>query len=238
MKAQHYDTAMGVVWLVLDPLLLAGTFYLIRSVMGAGSSAGFSYWIAHLIMAVSFFYYVRDIVQGCAQAIVKNKSMVLNTAAPHGVFPAVALVRAAFDLVPTLIVYLGVHIATGRPFGISLLYLPLVVLLLTIFALGVGLFWAPLVVFFRDAGSLLPYIVRIWMYITPVMFILAEIPAGFRSLMVLNPLYPYFAMLEQVFAGHSPEFSYLVWAAAWSAFAIVVGGVAFLLRERDYAVRL
>ena len=73
MKAQHYDTAGGVIWLVLDPLLMAGTFYIIRLVFGAqGPANQRGLVIANLIMGVTFFYFVRDIVQGGASSIVKQ----------------------------------------------------------------------------------------------------------------------------------------------------------------------
>jgi teichoic acid transport system permease protein len=65
MKARHYDTAMGKAWLVIDPIVLAFTFYLVRVVFRPGGSdqdAGF--FIAHIIMGVSCFYYVRAIVEG------------------------------------------------------------------------------------------------------------------------------------------------------------------------------
>ena len=150
MKAQHYDTAMGVVWLVLDPLLMAGTFYLIRLVFGAtGPPSQRAHVIANLIMGVIFFYFVRDIVQGGARSIVGNKVMVLNTAAPRACYPTVEVVRAACTLVPGLLVYFLFHQITGQPWGMSLLFLPVVMVLLVIF--GFGLRSAS-----RAAGRVLP----------------------------------------------------------------------------------
>jgi len=239
MKAQHYDTVMGVVWLIVDPLVMAATLYLVRSVFrSAGPPAQASHLIAHLILGVSFFYLVRDIVQGGAMSIVQNRQMVLNSSAPRACFPAVALVRALCDLGPALGVYFLVHLLAGQPWGLSLICLPVVVLLLIGFSLGLGLLFAPLVVFFRDTGILLPYVMRIWMYLTPVMFTVAEIPAGFHTIFLLNPLYPYFAMLEQIFVAQWPSPGYILAALAWAVVALLVGGVAFLIRERDYAVRL
>lgn len=242
MKAEHYDTAGGVAWLIIDPLLMAGTFYIIRIVFGAaGSSAQRGFIIANLILGVTFFYFVRDIVQGGAASIVRNTQMVLNTSAPRAVYPCVAVVRAAAELAPALLVYLFFHQVTGQPWGMSLLALPLIVVLLTMFSFGLGLLMAPLVVFFRDTGALLPYMVRIWMYVTPVMFTIwdiARLQPALRFFFVINPLYPYFAMLEQVFQARWPSPGYLLAAIAWALVAMVVGGVSFLIRERGYAIRL
>ena len=239
MKSQHYDTVLGFVWLVADPLLLAATFYLIRAVFKSGGSAEQNrYLIAHLIMGVSFFYFVRDVLQGAAMSISKNKVMVLNTGAPRGVFPVVALVRATFDLIPALVVYFFVHAVLRQPWGTSLISLPLALVLLGMFSFGVGLALAPAVVFVPDVGALLPYVVRIWMYVTPVMYAVSEIPAGVRPLLSLNPLFPFFAMLESIIQGHQPSMGDVVASTLWAVGALLVGTIVFLLRERDYAVRL
>ncbi len=239
MKAEHYDTVMGVVWLIADPLVMAGTLYLMRAVLrSSGPPAQAGHLIANLIMGVTFFYLVRDIVQGCALSIVQNRSMVLNSSAPRACFPAVALVRAMSDMAPALFIYFLVHLFTGQPWGLSLIMLPVVMFLMIVFSLGLGLAFAPLVVYFRDVGVLLPYMMRIWMYFTPVMFTVAEIPANYRTIFVITPLYPFFAMLQQIFVAHWPSPGYLLAALAWAVGALLVGGWAFLIRERDYAVRL
>lgn len=237
MKARHADTLLGRAWHLIDPLVMAATFYLVRVVFQPNKqNAGF--FIAHLIMGVSFFFYIRALVEGGARCILGNRSLVLNTAAPRGVFPAVVLVRAQLELFPTLVVYFGVHWMTGQPWGPSLILLPVIIVLLTGFGLGVGLLFAPLVVFYRDTGTFLPYAVRIWLYVTPVMYAVAEIPEAVRPILVLNPLYPMFVMLEDVFRGDWPSPSYLFWSAAWAAATLIAGGILFLRRERDYAIRL
>jgi teichoic acid transport system permease protein len=238
MKARHYDTALGKAWVIVDPIVMAFTFFLVRVVFVPGSRDDAGFFIAHLILGVSIFFYVRDIVEGGARCIVGNRSMVLNTSAPRGVFPAVVLMRAVIDLLPTLAVYFVVHLLTGQPWGFSLVLFPIVMVLLTGFALGLGLFFAPMTVFYRDVGTLLPYVVRIWMYVTPVMYAIAEIPSSVQPLLVLNPLYPYFYMLEAIFKAEWPPPQYFVWGAAWAVVAMAVGSVTFLRRERDYAVRL
>jgi teichoic acid transport system permease protein len=240
MKAQHYDTVMGVVWLVIDPLVVAATYLLIRVVFKAGGAPSQrAHLIANLIMGVSFFFLVRDIVQGCASSIVQNRTMVLNSSAPRACFPAVVLVRAICDLGPAFGVYLLFHLVLGQPWGFAMFFcLPIIVLLLILFSLGAGLFFAPLVVFFRDTGTLLPYLIRIWMYVTPVMYTVAEIPASLHWVLILNPLYPFFAMLQQVFYAQWPSPGYMLAALGWTVLAAVAGSVAFLIRERDYAVRL
>ena len=94
-------------------------------------------------------------------------------------------------------------------------------------------------VFFRDTGGFLPYVTRIWIYVTPVLYFVAEIPPNLLVYLRWNPLYPSFAALEQIFN------------ARWPVAGVPARGdrrgrsgssssapIAFLARERDFAVRL
>ncbi len=238
MKARHYDTLLGKAWVVVDPIVMAFTFFLVRVVFMPGSRDDVGFFIAHIILGVSLFYYVREIVEGTARCIIQNRSMALNTAAPRGVFPAVILVRALIDLAPTMLVYLCVHAMTGQPWGFALVLFPIVLVLLTGFSLGLGLFFAPITVFYRDMGTMLPYVVRIWMYVTPVMYAINEIPGSVKPLLMINPLYPFFYMFEAMFKAEWPAPVYFLWGGAWAVVAMAVGTITFLRKEREYAVRL
>jgi ABC-type polysaccharide/polyol phosphate export permease len=65
-----------------------------------------------------------------------------------------------------------------------------------------------------------------------------EIPPNLRRVLAFNPLYPYYAALDDALSGQWPAHRYLVWAAAWTVVALVVGLPVFLAKERDFAVRL
>ncbi len=237
-KAVHYDTVLGRLWLIIDPILTAFTFYLIRIVLMPNSKANASAWIAHLILAITFFNFFRRVFEGTARSIVSNQMLALNCSAPSGTYPAVVLTRALYDFVPAMAVYFCVHLILGQPITPTLIMLPVVIALLTTFALGLGLAFVPAVVFVRDVGDLLPYAARIWMYLSPVMFFVSEIPRGLRPFLVLNPLYPYFDALEHLFWGKMPTMGSLLGGAAWAAVALVIGTVIFLRKEREFAIRL
>jgi teichoic acid transport system permease protein len=238
LKARNYDTALGQAWVILDPLLMAAVYYLLRTVvrpLGPGQNQNFL--IDHLIWSVFFFQYTAKSLRQGAQSILGNKQMVLNTAFPRAVFPIVAVLVALLDFLPTLLVYFVIHAALGLPFGPSFIFVPGMIFLLTLFNLGCALFYAPLTVFFRDTTSLLPYLTQIWTYVTPVLYTVQEIPPNLLVYLRWNPLYPFWAALEQIFAGRMPSFGYLLAASAWSVVFFVGGSILFLLREREFAIR-
>jgi ABC-type polysaccharide/polyol phosphate export permease len=239
LKAEHYDSAIGQLWVILDPLLLAAVYFLLRTVVRpSGTGAVRNEIIAHLVWAVFVFTFVSNAMMAGARSLLNGRGLIMNAAFPRAVLPITAIIKSVFDFLPTVFVYFAFHLVLGQPFGLALLALPLLVVILTVMGLGLGLLFAPLMVFYRDTAGFLPYITKIWLYVTPVLYFVREIPPALLVFLRFNPLYPSFAALEQIFNAQWPSPAYLVGSAAWALGFFLVGAVVFLARERDFAVRL
>jgi len=239
LKAEHYDTAIGQLWVVLNPLLTAAVYFLFRSVVKpAGNASTRGLVLSHLVWGVFFFTYTSNAITGGARSVLHGRQMVLNASFPRVALPMVAILKSILDFAPTLVVYFVLHAILGQPFALSLVYLPLLIVIQTVFNLGVGMLLAPLMIFYRDTGGFLPYVTRLWLYVTPVLYSVAEIPPGLKAYLRCNPLYPLFAALEQMFTGKMPSSGYLLGASAWAVGVFFLGAVVFLARERELAVRL
>jgi ABC-type polysaccharide/polyol phosphate export permease len=239
LKAEHYDSAIGQLWVILDPLLLAAVYFLLRTVVRpSGSGAVRNEIIAHLVWAVFVFTFVSNAMMAGARSLLNGRGLIMNAAFPRAILPITAIVKSTFDFLPTVFVYFAFHLVLGQPFGLALLALPGLVVVLAVMALGLGLLFAPLMVFYRDTGGFLPYVTKIWLYVTPALYFVKEIPPRLLVYLRFNPLYPSFAALEQIFRAHWPSPAYLIGATAWALGFFFVGAVVFLARERDFAVRL
>ena len=95
LKARNYDTALGQAWIILDPLLMAAVYYLLRTVVRPIGAGDRNFVIDHLIWAVFFFQFTSKSLRQGAQSILGNKQMVLNTAFPRAVFPIVSVLVAS-----------------------------------------------------------------------------------------------------------------------------------------------
>ena len=239
LKAEHYDSAIGQLWVVLDPLLLAAVYFLLRTVVKPiNSGPSRNAIIAHLVWAVFVFTFVSNSMMAGARSLLSGRGLILNASFPRAVLPINAIIKSLFDFVPTLFVYFAFHLLLGQPFGLSLVTLPLIVVILTVMCLGLGLLFAPLMVFYRDTGGFLPYVTKVWLYVTPALYFVREIPPNILVYLRWNPLFPSFAALEQIFAGHFPSSVYLLAASGWAFGFLLFGAIGFLARERDFAVRL
>jgi len=239
LKAEHYDSAIGQLWVILDPLLLAAVYFLLRTVVRpAGAGAVRNEIIAHLVWAVFMFTFMSNAMMAGARSLLNGRGLIMNAAFPRAVLPITAMIKSVFDFLPTVLVYFAFHLVLGQPFGLALFALPLIIVILTLMGLGLGLLFAPLMVFYRDTAGFLPYVTKVWLYVTPVLYFVREIPPALLIYLRFNPLYPSFAALEQIFNAQWPSPTYLLAASAWAIGFFLVGAVAFLARERDFAVRL
>ena len=239
LKAEHYDTVFGQAWLLLNPLLMAAVWLLVREVIRpAGTAENRQDIIAHLIIGIFMFQYTANLIGSGTNAIISRKAMIMNTPFPRAIFPIVDLTKALVELVPTAAVYLTLHVLLGQPVTWQLLWFPAFVAAQTLFTFGVVLLLAAVTVYFRDMANLTRYILRLWMFCSPILYTVAEIPPNLLWLLQLNPLFPFFAGYEDIFDGVSPGIGMFLWGMAWAVGAFVVGAVVFLRKERDFAIWL
>jgi teichoic acid transport system permease protein len=239
LKAKNYNTGIGQFWIILDPLLAAAVYYLMRTIIRpVGSGAARNLVLSHLIWAVFFFQFVQASMNYGARSLMNGRGMVLNSAFPRAVLPLYASLRALLDFLPTLAVYAVFQYVLQQPFGMSLIMLPVVIVILAVLTMGLAFLLAATTVFFRDMTNFLPYITRLLMYVSPVLFATYEIPKNLRVYLQWNPLYPIYAALEQIFRAQFPSSTYLMQASAWAVLFWLWGVIYFLAKEREFAVRL
>jgi ABC-type polysaccharide/polyol phosphate export permease len=238
MDAANTETFLGQLWLVVNPLLLASVYYLLVTVISAGKHGGVGY-LAHITAGLFAFYLISTSMTTGAQAVLSSGRLIMNTPFPKMLLTLSTTYTAIRRFFPTMVVYLAIHLMAHRPIGPVLLLLVPIFLIMILFALGLANVLATLQVYFRDTSSFLPYFVRIWLYVSPVLLTADQIRDKFRGLHVLNPLYSILGAWTDVLdEGAVPSLDIWLQALAWSLGVFTVGSLLFMSRERDFAVRL
>lgn len=237
LRAQHFNTALGQLWLVLNPLLLTGIYFVLVDILQSGARG--PRFLAHLMAGLFTFQFLSASVTQGARSVVRGGRLILNTAFPRTLLPLSSVITAFMRFLPTVLVYAAVHVGAGLPLGPHLLWVVPILALVVVFAAGVTMLVAAVQVYFRDVSSFLPYGMRIWLYGSPVLYYLDEVPARFQAMIAANPLTPLLASLSDVLnRGHAPTAAFLAWGMAWAFGAFLLGSVFFMSREREFAVRL
>jgi teichoic acid transport system permease protein len=237
LRSQHFQTALGQLWLLLNPLLLSLVYFMLVDILRHGARP--PHYFAHLMAGLFAYQLFSGAVTQAARSVVGGGRLILNTAFPRTLLPLSAVLTGFLRFLPTLGVYAVVHVISGLPVGPHLLWAIPIIAILVLFTAGVALLVAAAQVYFRDVASFLPYVLRIWLYGTPVLYFLADVPDRFRTIIDLNPLTPIFAAWSQTLnGGTAPDLGYLAWGLAWALAGCIGGALFFISREREFAVRL
>jgi teichoic acid transport system permease protein len=240
MRGEKTDTVFGRLWLVLNPLLLAGVYYLLITILrGSHNPKAF----VHLTLALFVFQLISGAINTGTKSVVSSGKLVINTAFPRLLIPLSAVRTSFFRFLPTIPVYLVFHLifltkVWSPTMLLSLWFLGTMIL----FGAGLAAFFATVQVYFRDTSSFLPYFIRIWMYLSPVLWLPEDIKGFSKTLLTIVELNPLYAMVggytETLQESKVPDLSLFVSSGLWALAAAVVGFLFFISRERDFAVRL
>ena len=237
LRAQHFNTVFGQLWLILNPLLLATVYFILVDILRAGSRG--AEFFAHLMAGLFAYYFVLHSVNQGAKSVVKGGRLILNSAFPRVLLPLSAVITAFWRFLPTFGIYAVVHLLSGLPLAVEQLWVIPLMAILAVIASGLAMIVAAVQVYFRDLSSFLPYALRIWLYISPVLYYAREVPERYEIILVINPLAPLLsawsgALTEAI----APTPGQLALSVAWALAIFVVGALFFISREREFAVRL
>jgi teichoic acid transport system permease protein len=237
LRAQHFDTAFGKFWLVLNPLLLAGVYFVLLDIVRGGRSGpGF---FAHLVAGIFAYHFVSGAVRSGVKSVTSGGKLIMNSAFPRVLLPLSSVITGFKQFLPTMIIYIPLHLITGRPVGWHLLWILPLVLMLAVLAAGLCMLVAALQVYFRDLRSLLPYVLRVWLYASPVLYYASRVPERYKWLLYANPLAgPLAAWSDVLHSGLAPRVWQLAVGSGWAVAIFVFSLLFFMSREREFAVRL
>lgn len=247
MRASSSDTFFGQLWLVLNPLLMALVYFLLVAILSGRATANPLYF-AHLTTNLFVFTFITTCANAGATSVTTAGKMILNTAFPRLLIPLGAVHTAFFRFVPTLPVTIVIflltplfgdaHVEWGPRQLLAIFFLVMMVL----FGAGLAAFFATMQVYFRDTNNFLPYFVRIWTYLSPILWtasMLQEKADSLHTLAQLNPAYHLLGGYSQLLmGGQIPPLSTWLIATAWGIGVFLIGSLVFMTREREFAVRI
>ena len=155
LRAQHFNTLFGQLWLFLNPLLLACVYYVLVDILRART--GGVEFFAHLMAALFAYYFVTDAIRQAVRSVTGGGRLILNTAFPRLLLPGASVITAFKRFLPTIVIFIPVFFAADLPVGPHLLWLFPVFGLFALLAMGMAALVASLQVYFRDLKNFLQY---------------------------------------------------------------------------------
>ena len=201
-RVKYKASVLGVVWSFLNPLLTMLVYLFVFSTIFRSNIVHFPVYLMSGIVLFNFF---SESTSLGLSAITGNSALITKVYMPKMIYPLSKVLSSGINLCISFIPLFIVMLITGVPFHKSMLLLPLVVLFLMMFCLGMSLILSSMNVFFRDTQFLWGVLVTMWNFLTPIFYPESIIPAQFVKLYHLNPLYQIvFFMRSITIGGVSP----------------------------------
>jgi len=185
--SRYKQTVIGIAWAVVRPLVTVVTFTVVFGRLAALPSGGIPY---SLVVAAGTlpWQFFSSAVAASASSLVGSSNLITKVFFPRLVVPVAAVFFNFVDLAICLLLVIVYATVVGVSPGWQLLALPLFLGLCAILAIGIGILMATLNVVYRDIQHVLPFLLQVGLFVSPVGFETAVVPATWRNLFVLNPL--------------------------------------------------
>lgn len=235
VKLRYRQTALGVIWVVLQPLLAAAIFSVIFGLFARLPSDGAPYGL-FVLAGLLPWTFIAGTVQRAGNSLVAEARLISKVYFPRLLIPLASAAAVLIDLAVGLLV-LGLAAALwGVAPGWRLLSLPLFVLLGLLLGVGASLWIAALNVRYRDFAYALPFLIQVWLYASPVVYATSLVPERWRALYGLNPAVAVIEGFRWATLGGPPPGGATLAAGALISLSLFVGGALFFRRvERGVA---
>jgi len=235
LRLRYRQTALGVVWVVLQPLVAAGIFTFVFGTVAHLSSDGRPY-LLFTFAALTGWNLFSGILTRASACLVGNSNLVSRVYFPRLILPLSVIPAALVDFAVSLGMFAALLAVYHVPPTLALLTLPFWMALLAAGAFGAGLVAAALTVRYRDVQYVLPVMVQLLLYASPVAYAASRVPERWHALYYLNPLVSVREGLRwAMLVTDAPSAGSVAWSALVAALAIAAGVVVFRRMERSFA---
>ena len=237
LRGRYKGSVLGFLWTFVNPLLQLVVYTIVFSNI---MRVGIDKFYLFLFVALIPWMFFSASVTGVAASIVAEGNLVKKVYFPRQVLPISYVTTAFVNMLLTFVVVFLALIVGGIGLDMRLLvYLPVVMIVEYLLALGIAMLTSALTVFFRDLEYILGIVTMAWMYLTPIMYGVDMIPDKYLTLFHLNPMTPIIVAYRDIlYYKQIPRLSTLLQALAWGITFLLVGSIIFDRLQKHFAEEL
>jgi lipopolysaccharide transport system permease protein len=237
VKVRYKQTVLGVLWVVMQPLLMTVIFTVFLGGLARVPTGGLPYPLMVYTGLLPWTFFANAVTQS-ASSIVGNTNLITKVYFPRLIIPAAAVASRLIDFAVAFAILFGMMIYYRVGATRQIAMLPALVVMTALLALGVGMLVAALNVRYRDVGVVLPVLVQLWMFVSPVLYPASLVrnasPRAFR-LYALNPMVGVVDGFRAALLGKPLDRVPLVLAAVLTLAIVVCSTYIFRRVEKSFA---
>ncbi|MBZ5576769.1 MAG: ABC transporter permease [Acidobacteriia bacterium] len=238
-EQRFVGSAIGWVWGLIHPLVLLVSWYFVFQValkVTLPPTEVTQNYPMFVFAGMLPWLLFSDTVQRSASSVLEQGNLITKTIFPAEMIPISVFLSTLISHLLALVLLVGAAAVALKQVSVFVLLLPLYMLAIGLFAVGVGWIVAGLHVYLRDTAQVVSVILTFWFWLTPIMISDQRFPPGTRFLLLANPLFYVVRGYRDLLLSHRvPSVRDLAIAAAYGGIAFVVGGLFFRHMKRGFA---
>lgn len=235
VKVRYKQAALGAAWAIIQPLFTMIIFTLFFGRLAGVPSDGIPYPLFSFCALVPWTYFAGTL--GLAgNSLVSNATLVTKVYFPRVLLPSATVISGMLDfLIGSVFLVLMMIYYHVRP-GWQLLFLPVFVIAMMLLALGISLLLAAINVRYRDVKYALPFIIQIWLFVTPIIYPVTFLPAKYQKILAFNPMAGIVeGMRACLFSARQMPWKLVGISFSVTLVVLIVGAVYFRKTEKTFA---
>lgn len=236
LKTRYKRSALGVVWTLLSPLLTTVVLTIALSQLLRFQVQNYPVYLLSGLIAWNFFSQTITQVMG---TLIWGSNLMKRIYVPRTIFAVSVVGNGLVNLFLSLIPLVMIMLVVGQPLQWTMLALPLAVLVLAMFTMGLALLLSTVAVYFVDLVEIVRILLTAWFYLTPIIYPLDAVPGRFAWLIRLNPMsYLIEIFRSLIYDGAIPPLNHIGWGALAGLAMLCVGWFVFTERADEFAYRI
>jgi lipopolysaccharide transport system permease protein len=234
ISVRYKQTILGGGWAIVQPLLQMVVFTVLFGRMAKIPSEGVPYPI-FVYSALLPWTYFTNATTSAITSTVANSHLISKVYFPRLIIPLASTIAALVDFLVATSVLVGLMLWYGIPLSLQLMVAPALVFGLVLAATGIGAGLGALNVSYRDLGHVMPFVMQLWLYATPVVYPAGAVPDSLRLVLKLNPLTGLIAGFRSAVLGHPLDTGAIVFSLGIALLLFIGGTLYFHAVERRFA---
>ena len=235
IKIRYKQTILGASWAILQPAALTIIFSIVFGVFLKVNSGSVPYPVFSYSALLPWTFFATAVSFG-ALSVVNNGNLVTKVYFPREILPLAAVGAAFIDFLSASLIFLLMFFVYKISISAVFLYVLLIFPSIFLLTMGISFILSALNVMFRDIRFVVPLILQIWLYLSPVIYSMDQVPEKFRKFYILNPMAPLIQSFRDVTVfGKSPNVGELTLAIIVSVLIFILGYLIFKAKERKFA---
>ncbi len=233
-RVKYTQTILGILWAVIEPLFTAVLLSFVFNKVAKANTFGINPVLFGLTGMIAWNYFANVVGQGTGSLILAQ-NMIKKIYFPKIILPASKAIAALPDLLIALVFTLIFYFIYRDHVGFNLIYLPVFLLLTIVSAMSLGIWFSALNIRYRDFRHIVPFVIRIGLFVTPIAYTTMDVPEQFRWIFYLNPMTGIIEGIRWSLFGLQMDCNYFFISIAVIIMLFITGFLFFNKMEKNIA---